>query len=370
MARWAWLSVLICALASESADARWPDGVLNYCGFEDYWDEAGWRDLGWAQGGTPGIGFDRQVRRFGKASLRIEGAEGQSRAVLQLNGNAVQPGKQYVLRVWVKTEAIVGEAAVALQPHREGEPLAFVELGDKSRVRGTHDWTLLQVPVPRLPERTVRIYPYLSVKEKGTAWFDEFALVESGAEVPLGGQRPVTEADYAGVRFDDSALPQNLLKNPGFEDGTAGWYIEGGKPQVDEKTAASGRRSLRYDGFPECRFSVVHVQVRIDPRRAYRLSLKMKPGLRAGLACVQLLPVNARGEVLGYFGQDYTHEFCYGRGSRDWHDASVVIRQFAPEVDSVNIYLLLEDAIGTVWFDDVRLTPLSMAETAKVRRGR
>ncbi len=131
--------------------------------------------------------------------------------------------------------------------------------------------------------------------------------------------------------------------------------MESGKPQIAEKTSAAGRRSLRYDGLPECSFSVVLVQVRIDPRRAYRLSLKMKTDLRAGLACVQLLPVNVRGEVLGYFGQDYTHEFCYGRGSRGWHDESVVLRQFAPEVDSVNLYLLLEDAIGTVWFDEVRL---------------
>ena len=95
---------LVTILASPSpADARWPDGVLNYCGFEGYWDEAGWRDLGWAAGGTPGVRFDREEKRFGKASLRIEGAAGETRAALQLDGNAVQPRGRYALRVWVKT---------------------------------------------------------------------------------------------------------------------------------------------------------------------------------------------------------------------------------------------------------------------------
>ena len=220
---------LLTGLASPSpAEARWPAGVLNYCGFDGFWDEAGWRDLRWAEGGTAGVRFDRDVKRFGKASLRIEGALGETRAALQLNGNAVQPGRRYALHTWVKTQDMVGEAALVLQPHEEGKPLPFLDLGEHSRLQGTHDWTLLEVPVPSLSERTVRIFPYLWVKGSGTAWFDEFALTEAGVQVPLGGQRPVTDADYAGIRFADSALPENLLTNPGFEDGLNGWFLESG----------------------------------------------------------------------------------------------------------------------------------------------
>jgi hypothetical protein len=113
---------------------------------------------------------------------------------------------------------------------------------------------------------------------------------------------------------------------------------------------------------------VVQVRVRIDPHRAYRLSLKLKTDLRAGLSCVQLLSLKASGEVIAGFGQDHTGEFCYGRGVADWHETSVVLRQFPPEADAVNLYLLLQDAIGTVWFDDVRLTPLSLSETRKVQK--
>lgn len=362
------LALVTIPASPSHADARWPDGVLDYCGFEGYWDEAGWRDLGWAAEGTPGVRFDREVKRFGKAALRIEGAAGETRAALQLNGNTVQPQGRYTLRVWVKTQDIVGEAALVLQPHEENKPLPFLDLGEHSRLQGTHDWTLMEVPVPSLPERTVRIFAYLWVKGSGTAWFDEFALTEAGVQVPLGGQRPVTDADYAGIRLADSALPENLFANPGFEDGFRGWFLESGEPQIDAQTAAAGRQSLRLDGFPECHFSVVQVRVKIDPRRAYRLSLKLKTELRAGLSCVQLLPLNAKGEVLGYFGQDHTHEFCYGRGVQDWHESSVVLRQFLPETDAVNVYLLLQDAVGRVWFDEVRLSPLSLTETERVRQ--
>jgi hypothetical protein len=355
-------------LAAAQGLARWPDGVLNYCGFEGYWDEAGWRDLGWGQGGTPGVAFDRQVKYFGKASLRMSGAAGETRGCLQLNGNPIVKGKRYVLRVWIKTANVTEEAAVVLQPHAEGQPLAFVDLGEASRIRGTRDWTLLEVLVPPLPENAVRMYSYLWVKGPGTAWFDEFSLAEEGVKVPLGGQRPVTDADYGGVRFDDAALPANLLTNPGFEDGLNGWYIESGKPAIDEQVHASGSRSLRLDAFPECNYTVVQVHVRLDPRRAYRFSCMLKTDLAEGLSCVQFIPFKANGEGFGWwFSQDHTWEFCHGRGRQDWHEASVVLRQVQPETDFLNVYFVLQDAVGKVWIDDAKLAPLSMAETRKVR---
>ena len=63
-----------------------------------------------------------------------------------------------------------------------------------------------------------------------------------------------------------------------------------------------------------------------------------------------------------------TGEFCYGRGRQDWHEESVILRDSQPETDYLNIYLLLQDAVGKVWFDDVTLTPLSLAETERTRR--
>ena len=98
------------------------------------------------------------------------------------------------------------------------------------------------------------------------------------------------------------------------------------------------------------------------------MSLRLKPDLRAGMSVVRVIPFKANGEGFGWwFSQDHTWEFCYGRGRQDWHEESVVLRAFQPETDYLNVYLLLQDAVGKVWIDDVTLTPLSLAETRKVR---
>ena len=364
-------SGMLCSLLlvlAAPALARWPDGCLNYCGFDTYWDEAGWRDGGWMEGGTPGMSFDTETKRYGHSSLRVEGAEGESRYALQLSGFPVDRTARYVFRAWVKTEGITGEAALAVQVHSATAPGPFLDLGEGSRLESTHDWTLLEVTIADFPADAARMYPYVWVKGRRTAWFDEVSLSLEGVEVPLGGERPISEADYGGVRFDDAALPANLIPNAGFEQALEDWYVESGQPVVDDATAAEGARSLRLDGFPECSYSVV-ARVRIDPHRAYRLSVRLKTALQAGLSCVQLIAFKADGSGFGWwFGQDHTWEFLHGRGTRDWHEESVVLREFPPETDTVNVYLLLQDAVGSVWLDDVRFTPLSLAETEEVRK--
>ena len=369
---------VVAAALAAPAMARWPEGCLNYCGFDTYWDEAGWRDGGWMQGGTPGMSFDTETKRYGRSSLRVEGAAGETRYALQLGGFAIDRTASYVFRAWVKTEAIEDEAALAVQVHSAPEPGPFLDLGQGSRLQGTHDWTLLEVKLADFPPEAVRMYPYLWAKGPGTAWFDEVSLSLQGVEVPLGGERPITEADYGGVRFDDTDLPANLIPNAGFEQGLQDWYVESGQPVVDDTTAAEGERSVRFDGSPEGSYSAGQVgnasyslvaRVRVDPHRAYRLSGRLKTALQAGLSCVQLIAFRADGSGFGWwFSQDHTWEFLYGRGTQDWHEEQLVLREFPPETDTVNVYLLLQDALGAVWFDDVRLTPLSLAETEEVRR--
>ena len=80
-----------------------------------------------------------------------------------------------------------------------------------------------------------------------------------------------------------------------------------------------------------------------------------------------MIGLNANGQVLSYVSQDHTHEFCYGRGVQDWHEVAVVLRKFEPETGAVNVYLELHDAIGTVWLDEVKLVPLTLSETRRVR---
>lgn len=363
-----WSAAAVVTLAAAPALARWLDGCLNYCGFEGYWDEAGWRDGDWHKGGTEGMSFDPRIKFHGKASLRIEGAANQTRFALQLGGFAVDSAKDYVFRAAVKTESITGEATLAVQVHSATEPGPFLDLGPGAKLSGSHEWTLVEVKVTNFPKNAVRMYLYVWVKGTGTAWFDEVSLAEEGVPVPLGGQKPVTDADYAGLRFDDVSLPQNLLADGSFEKGVESWFIESGRPVVDEATAGEGKSSLRLDGFAECSYSVVQ-RVRVDPRRAYRLSVSQRTALKAGLSCVQVIPFKADHSGFGWwFSQDHTWEFLYGRGTRDWQEQAIILREFPPETDFINVYLVLQDALGTVWFDDVRLSPLSLEATRKARQ--
>ena len=299
---------------------------------------AGWRDANWTHGGTPGIAFgppDQAIRQ-GLAAYRrrprgVEKRHAADRAAAcnRANGTSCERGS--------KPKTSTARATVTLLPHSEGKPLTWIDLGAASHVRTAKDWTRVELPIPELPKPIDRVYAFLSVKGSGTAWFDEFSLAEAGVDVPPGrsenrSPRPITRA------FDSTmtACPSNLLKNPGFESGVSDWYVESGKPQIDEETAAQGRRSLRLDGFAECNYSIVASNVKIDPRRAYRLSLKLKTQFRAGLSCIQLLPVKANGEPIGFFTQDHTSEFCHGRGTQGWHEESIVLRQFPPETNTVH----------------------------------
>ena len=43
------------------------------------------------------------------------------------------------------------------------------------------------------------------------------------------------------------------------------------------------------------------------------------------------------------------------------------MREVQPETDYLNLYLMLQDAVGEVWWDDFTLAPLTLAETKQVR---
>jgi len=357
----------LAALAAQGAGRTdWPAGVLNYCGFEGRWDEAGWRDSAWMQGGIPEIDFDANTKVHGRYSLRIIGSPDEDRYAIQLAGNDIDAAKVYVFQGWVKTDNVQGTAKVAALAHGEKGPLDWVNLGPGALFTGTRDWTRFELPLRSFPEGSKRVYLYAMVRGTGTAWFDEFSLAEEGVEVPLGGEKVYTDADYAGLRFDDGALAENLLQGPGFEEGLGSWVAEVGTPVIDRKVAGEGTASLRIDAEPEGR-CVVYQRVRLDPRRAYRLSLSLKTELRLGLSCIRVIPFRADGSGFGWwFVQDHTSEFLHGRGRSGWRREEIVLRHLRPETDYVVVYLTLEDAEGKAWFDDVRLTPLSLAETKAV----
>ena len=119
-----------------------------------------------------GAAYDRTIGHSGTHSIRVSG------------GNVAQPahggpllhvehGKRYRLSAWVRTRGVTGKG-VCLQV----KPRVDVDTAVSSpSLTGDQEWTLLTVDfVP--PEGESFAVPGLVVDGRGTAWFDDIALME------------------------------------------------------------------------------------------------------------------------------------------------------------------------------------------------
>jgi hypothetical protein len=362
--------MVVCLMAAwvAAAQTKLPEGVRHYWGC-DKWGGSGWRDEVWDKGGSGRIHFDPRVKRHGAASLRLDGQAGASVAALSLEQPAeVTTERQYVLQVWAKTAGVQGSAQVRAlahgpQPGETYHPLGWVRLSDQTHLvlPPDQDWTQYRVPIDTLPGGSTRVFFYLYLEGEGTVWFDEFAFAETGVEVPLGGQGPLRDEDYAGQRFSDADLPTNLLTNGGFEEGLASWELLPGdySAQVDETAAHTGKASFRFDAR-EFTGGYLWQRAPIDPRREYRISLWARTEGLVGYFYTHLLPFNRHGVPIGWHGANHASEHHYVTGKTDGWEERVLVTRFAPEVASVVIYPRVDDTIGTVWIDDVEIRPLPL----------
>ena len=351
------------------APRQHPKGVVLYWNCDD---DAGfsWRDNHWQKGGSPRVVYDTDQRVHGKAALRIDGVAGKELRVVSLCRPAqVKPHQRYVLRFWARTEGIKGQAEVRVLAHgpktpgKMYAPLGWVRLSPKRHyvLPVQHDWQRHEVAIKQLAGGTARLFVYLAVKGEGSAWFDEVSIAEEGVEVPLGGAIKLSDHDFAGVRFQDRKLPENLLHNGDFEKGLLPWRALG-RGSTAKVEARDGARALRFDAKE---FTGLHVyqRVRVDPRRRYRLSLRARTGEKGltGYFFTHVLPFNKHHTPLGWVSADHANEFTYVTGrTHGWVERQQEFSLRA-DADSVVIYLYVRDTIGTVWVDDVRLAPLPLA---------
>ena len=280
----------------------------------------------------------------------------------------VETTEEYVLQVWARTSGVRGVAEVRALAHgpRPGEqyrPLGWVRLSEQGHLGlpPDQDWTRWRVPLRKLPGGTTRVFFYLRLEGEGTAWFDEFSVARAGVEVPLGGQVALRDEDYAGQRFEDDALPANLLVNGGFEEGMKAW----GKipadytADVDATAAHSGERSFRFDAREHTGCHLWQT-VDLDPRRYYRISLWAKTDGLVGYFFTHLLPRNRHNVPIGWHGANHASEHHYVTGATDGWEQRVLVTKFAPQVAGVTIYPRVEDTIGTVFVDDIVIQPLPL----------
>ncbi len=365
------IALLAAALASAaSAAPALPKGVVLYWNGDD--DAAfSWRDKDWQKGGSPRVTYDTAQRVYGKAALRIVGSAGEDLWAVSLTRPAlVKPDQRYVLRFWARTKNVAGRAEVrvlahrAKRPDKQYSPLGWVRLSPKTHyvLPRDSDWKRYDVAIDKLPGGTGRLFVYLAVKGEGVAWFDEVSIAEAGVDVPLGGKVGLRDSDYAGVRFTDRDLPDNLLKNGGFEKGLRPWRIVG-KGSTARVEAVDGNPALRFDAKE---FTALHVSqtVRVDPRRRYRLSLRARTDARGltGYFFTHVLPFNRHRRPMGWVSADHAQEFTYVTGKTQGWVRREQVFSLKPGADSVAVYLYVRDTIGTVWIDDVCLAPLPLGQ--------
>ena len=347
---------------------RLPDGVALYWNCDDD-AHFGWRDNHWQKGGSERVRYDAAVRKHGKAALRIDGKAGEELRVCSLTCPAsVATSERYVLRFWSRTEGVAGKALVRLLAHgpkttdKHYDPLGWVKTSPELHyvLPARSDWALQETAIGQMPGGTARLFVYLVVEGEGTAWFDEVSIAREGVSVPLGGEAVLDDSDYAGVRFSDDTLPGNLLANGGFEEGMRGWPTVGSDPAARVERV-DGAHALRFDA---AEFSSFHVyqRAKVDPRRRYRLSLRARTADKGviGYFFTQVLPFNKHGTPMGWVGADHATEFTYVTGvSSGWVERE---QEFGvrPDTETVVVYLRVQDTIGTVWVDDVKLVPLAL----------
>lgn len=120
---------------------------------------------------------DSSVAHSGTCSLQVSGGR-QASTNAGGTGILLDSGKRYRLSAWVRTRNVTGGAFLRLDE-------IFLNWGDvrarhqTRRLSGNRDWTLVECEFQPVPEDPMALLS-LVVEGKGTAWFDDVALVETG----------------------------------------------------------------------------------------------------------------------------------------------------------------------------------------------
>ena len=157
---------------------------------------------------------------------------------------------------------------------------------------------------------------------------------------------------------------ENLVRNPGFEDGIDGWDERDAPITRDANLRHEGDWSVRIDSGPQVPVPTFHYvrgeEIAAEPNVRYRFSVWLRGALTAGESRPRVREVAADGSTIRYHGTSLVHP-----GERDWQRVEV---EFVTgrHVAALQPYLITANATGPVWFDEVTLErlPLTPIEDA------
>ena len=142
----------------------------------------------------------------------------------------------------------------------------------------------------------------------------------------------------------------NLLKNPGFENGTQGWNVNKGCPIYSvNNNARSGESALRFEGT---RCGVFQNINGLKPNTEYKVTAYMKSENNEAVLL----------KVRFYGGEDITRRY----NKSEYGEVTVTFKT-GPENTSARIALLkyVAGATGRSWFDDLSVVEVGSNSIAK-----
>ncbi len=198
------------------------------------------------------------------------------------------------------------------------------------------------------------IEPVPELQSLGWGQFVLEAHPEAAEGVYVEGRR-FEVADGAVQSPSPPPPPDASVANAGLDNANGGavegWTAEPGDVAVDTDGAHAGAGSLRVTRS-EKGVTRVWQDVAVQPRHDYELALFMKTkGVTPGTAYGEVYGLNPDGGLGAWMGQAGML-----RGDQDWQRMALAFN--SGDHARVRVYLRIQDAAGTAWFDAVSLAGL------------
>ena len=165
----------------------------------------------------------------------------------------------------------------------------------------------------------------------------------------------------------DDAVGENLVGNPGFEDGIEGWDERGAPIAREQDAPFSGEFSCRLVGhakLPHPHFHwVKSVDIPCEPQREYMFRTMLRASFTEGLVAPQVREVDETGTTIQYHIAETLEP-----GEHDWHRAACRFYT-SRKAHALQVYLVIRDCIGTAWYDDVELFAMRLAPVPPLGAG-
>ena len=141
----------------------------------------------------------------------------------------------------------------------------------------------------------------------------------------------------------------DLVRNPGFEEGAAGWSLPAAYSVVED-AAHAGKGCLRLVNADKSTYVLATQKIGARPGRMYRFGAWMKTQAVAGNDSGATICMEWYGEK-GYLGGAYPSG---KKGDNDWYRVETTTGPIPKEATSISLALYLRKGMtGTACFDDV-----------------